>query len=945
MEPPADIHIKGAREHNLRDIELRIPRDRMVVITGVSGSGKSSLAFDTLYAEGYRQYLDSLSPKVRALLDAVPRPDVDFIHGLSPVIAIEQRANGHVGPRATVATVSGMETYLRLLWTHAGEQFCPIDHSPIVNRSLDDCVLRILQEKEGTRAIFLAPLFRGKIAVLREELPRLRQRGFQRVRLDGEILELDSSDILAGRRGEATLDLVVDRVVIREDQRSRIADSLELAFREGAQRALVLLQDSRDAPWRELPLSVSLASSKEGHVYESLTPRHLSPNHPEGACPTCGGLGETLRFHEDLLVPDESLSVKKGALKPMRLGSKNMLIRNNALLRQLAEQLPFDADCPWRELSETVRQQILHGAGERAFSFRFTRGKKPVEATCFEGVVSELDKTFRNTTSQGLRNRLMAYQTRSQCPDCGGTRLNARARSVYLCDLPIHRFLGMSVTEAAGFVRGLNQNRTELPHAREALERLTQQLSFLEQVGLGYLCLDRTFVSLSGGEAQRVRLATQLGVGLTGVLYILDEPSIGLHAADHARLVETMVELRARGNAVIIVEHDEITMRQADHIIELGPGAGEQGGRVMFEGSLTACLEDKRSQTGAYLRGQLRVSREASLRVPAGRWLTVRGAREHNLRGIDVSFPVGLFTVVCGVSGSGKSTLVNDILANAAARKLQHAKRIAGAHGGIEGLEHFRSVIRVDQSPIGRSPRSNPATYVKLFDPLRQLFAKCPLSRIRGYTASRFSFNTRGGRCERCQGDGQIKLDMHFLDDVFVTCPSCQGKRYNRETLEVRFKGYSIADVLEMTIREARTLFRHQPALANRLDLLESVGLDYLRLGQPAHTLSGGEAQRIKLALELSKKTQGEALYILDEPTTGLHWEDVQRLLDLLFRLRDSGNTVILIEHHLDVLRLADWVIELGPGGGRDGGDLVFAGDVRSLIEQGETPTACFLKA
>lgn len=940
---PTDIHIQGAREHNLKNVDLRIPRGKLVVITGVSGSGKSSLAFDTLYAEGFCQYLDSLSPRIRAQMDQMPRPDVDFIHGLSPVIAIEQRSGAGAGPRTTVATTTEIDGYARLIWMHAGEAFCPVDHSSIVSRSLDDCVERVLQEPEGTRAMLLAPLYVGKVSVIREELPRLRQRGYQRVRLDGEIFDLEDRRLLDGKQGSVSLDLVVDRVVIRKDQRSRIADSLELTFREGGNRAILLVQETSESPWRELTLSQSLASAKSGHVYEPLTPRHFSANHPQGACECCGGLGETLQFADALLVPDPSKSVKNGAIKPLRLGSKNMIIHNNALLKQLAEQLPFDPDCPWEDLPENVRAQILHGAGQRQFSFRFTRGKKKIEAEPFEGIVAELERTFRETSSSGLRARLTAYQMRSHCEDCGGSGLSARARNVFVEGMSIDRFMAMSVERALAFVRSIAAKVTEQVDVREAMTRLEQQLYFLNQVGLGYLGLNRAYATLSGGESQRVRLATQLGVGLTGVLYILDEPSIGLHPCDQEKLVETMLDLRDRGNAVIVVEHDEATMRRADHLIEMGPGAGEHGGQVLFEGSLKACVDDAQSRTGAYLSGRVQIEREARLKKPQQEWITVRGARANNLQTLDVRFPVGLLTVICGVSGSGKSTLVNDILANAAAMKLQRAKTIPAAHEGIDGLDFFNNAVRVDQSPIGRSPRSNPATYVKLFDPLRQLFAKCSLAKIRGYTASRFSFNTRGGRCERCQGDGQIKLDMNFLDDVYATCPSCGGKRYNRETLEVRFKGYSIADVLSMTVSEARSVFGNQPLIAGKLDTLDSVGLGYLRLGQPANTLSGGEAQRIKLSLELSKRTQGETLYILDEPTTGLHWDDIQKLMDLLFRLRDAGNTILLIEHDRDVIKLADWLVELGPGGGEHGGQLVYAGDVNGLRTCEASPTGRFI--
>jgi len=931
------IHIKGAREHNLRNLELKLPRDQFVVITGVSGSGKSSLAFDTLYAEGYRKYIDSLSTRARQLLEQIKRPDVDFIHGLSPVIAIEQRTGGG-NPRSTVATVTELADYARLLWALAGDQFDPEDGSPIERRSLDDCIARICREPEGSRLMLLAPYLEARPAVIREELPRLRQRGFQRVRLNGEIRNLDEGRVLDGFTGDIRLDIVVDRIVLSEDQRSRIADSLELAFREGKDRARVMVQQERDAPWREFTVSQSLASAGTGRTWEPLTPRHLSWNHPEGACPTCGGLGRTLQFREELIVPDPSLAVKNGAIRPWRLGSKAMIIKRNAILRQLAEQLPFDPNKPWQELPEETRRTILHGAGDRLFSFKLKSGNRKPETMRFEGVLADLEETRRTTSSDGLRARLMAFQTSDRCAACGGHRLNARARNVRIEGRPVTDFFSGSVAAGHAFIESLLALGDKYKPARDALHGLERRLHFLKEVGLGYLSLDREYGTLSGGEAQRVRLASQLGMGLVGVLYVLDEPSIGLHPQDNRKLINTLADLRNRGNALVVVEHDEETIRAADHLVELGPGAGAEGGHLVFQGTPGECARSPRSRTGPYLAGQATLHRDAQHRPPARGWVTIAGAGEHNLRDIDVSIPVGCLTVVCGVSGSGKSTLINDILANGAAFKLNKAKTIPGAHREIQGLEAFKSAVRVDQEPIGRSPRSNPATYVKLFDPLRNLFAQCPLAKVRGYKANRFSFNVRGGRCERCQGDGVIKLDMQFLGDVFVECPSCRGNRYNRETLEVRFKGLNIAEVLDMTVEEARQFFRHQPRIVAKLDTLEAVGLGYLKLGQPANTLSGGEAQRIKLSLELSRKQQGGTLYILDEPTTGLHWDDIQKLLDLLFKLRDAGNTVVVIEHHLDVVRLADYAIELGSGGGIDGGNLIFAGDLHAFAGAG-TPT------
>jgi len=935
------IHIKGAREHNLQNLELCIPRDRLTVITGVSGSGKSSLAFDTLYAEGYRKYIDSLSAKARQILEQIKRPDVDYIHGLSPVIAIEQRTGGGANPRSTVGSVTEIADYARLLWSVCGTQYCPLCGGLIERRSLDDCIARIFQEPEGSKALLLAPFLTAKPSLLLEELPRLRQRGFHRVRVDGEVYLLDDREAIDTSRKEQTVEIVIDRLIIKESERSRIADSLELAFREGKDRATVLLVDED----REFAISQNLSCTQCGETYEPLSPRHFSWNHPEGACPTCGGLGRTMQFREELLVPDPKKSVKNGAIKPWRLGSKKMVIKRNAILKQLAEQLPFDPTAPWEELPDEVQRTLLHGAGERLFSFKLKPGNTKPEVLPFEGVLADLEEQRRDTSSDGHRARLMAYQTSRVCPDCKSQRLNNRARCVKVADHGYTDFMAETITDAHAFIHALRQHDDGYEAVADALAGLEDRLGFLREVGLEYLSLDRQYSTLSGGEAQRVRLATQLGMSLVGVCYVLDEPSIGLHPVDNQRLIRTLTGLRERGNAVIVVEHDEDMIRAADHLIELGPGAGHEGGRLIFQGTVEACKSDRRSRTGPYLSGQSRIEKDAPERGSGGGWLRVVGAREHNLQGVDVRFPIGCLSVVCGVSGSGKSTLVNDILADAASFKLNGAKTIPGAHDGLTGLDHFTSVIRVDQEPIGRSPRSNPATYTKLFDALRNLYAQCPLAKIRGYKATRFSFNLRGGRCERCQGDGQIKLDMQFLGDVFVECPSCHGQRYNRETLEVRFKGLSIAEALDMPVAEALQFFRHQPKIVEKLETLDAVGLGYVKLGQPATTLSGGEAQRIKLSLELSKKRHGGTLYILDEPTTGLHWDDIQKLMDLLFKLRDAGNTILIIEHHLDVIRLADWVVELGPGGGSAGGKLVYEGDYRGLLSVDNSQTAAALRS
>ena len=933
------ISIKGAREHNLQNISLDIPRDQLVVITGVSGSGKSSLAFDTVYAEGYRKYIDSLSTKARLVLEQIPRPDVDFIQGLSPVIALEQRTGSGGSPRSTVATVTEIADFARVLWAVCGTPYCPKDGGIIERRSMDDCLARVFAEPESSRLMILAPWMIAKPAILREELPRLQQRGFQRVRLNGAVRRLDEPDLIDSKAAETVAEIVVDRLVLAAEQRSRLADSLDLAFSEGGDRAIVLIED-KSAPngWRELPLSNRLACVACGDVYDAISPRHFSWNHAEGACTECGGLGETLQFQPELLVPDPLKTVKSGAIKPWRLGSKQMIIKRNAILKQLAEQLPFDPSIAWEELDAEVRAQIVHGTGSRQFSFKLKGGNSKPETMEFAGVLADLEAMRRTTSSDGLRARLMAYQTSSRCETCEGRRLRPSSLSVLIEDKSIADFLCMSLQDAEAFIAAL-QADAKYATVGDAIHGLAERLSFLNKVGLSYLTLNRSYATLSGGEAQRVRLATQLGMSLIGVVYILDEPSIGLHPLDNRRLIQTLQDLRDRGNSVLVVEHDADTMRAADHLIELGPGAGIEGGKLIFEGEPEASYLDDSSRSGAFLSGRQRVQKIADPRHPTGEWLTVKEATENNLQSVTASFPVGLLTVVCGLSGSGKSTLVNDILAKAAALKLNRAKSIPGKHTRVEGLEYFNTVVQVDQSPIGRSPRSNPATYTKLFDQLRDLYAKCSIAKIRGYKPSRFSFNVSGGRCERCKGDGVIKLDMQFMADVYSECTSCCGQRYNRETLDVRFKGLSIADVLAMSVDEALAVFDKQPRIAEKLRTLSDVGLGYMKVGQPATTLSGGEAQRIKLSLELSKRQQGKTLYILDEPTTGLHWLDVQRLMDLLFKLRDAGNTILIIEHDLDVIRLADWVIELGPEGGAGGGEIVYAGDVASFVQGSDTPT------
>ncbi len=950
MQADTHIHIKGAREHNLRNLEVRLPRGKLIVVTGPSGSGKSSLAFDTIYAEGHRKYMESLSTSARQTLSQLPRPDVDYVHGLSPVLAIEQRTAGE-SPRSTIATVTEVADYARLLWALHGEAHCPKDGGRVVRRSLDDNVARVLAEAAGQRVMILAPALSAKASVLREELPRLRQRGFQRVRIDGEVKSLDDPHVVPDGRGIVPLqvDLVVDRLVAVVDQRSRLADSLELAFREGGDRAMVLAQKDREAPWVELQLSQSLACEICGDVFDKLTPQYFSFNHRQGACTTCDGLGRKLSFAPDLVIPDKTKSVRNGAIKPWRLGGKNLIIKHNAVLKQLAEQLPFDANTPWEELPDDVREVLLNGAGDRLFAFKLKRMRQP-KAMPFEGVIPALEDTWRHTASEGFRARLTTYMIRGECSECHGSRLNARSSAVLVSTdeqrLNFPDFMALDVESAHKVAVALAARFAREEALRDVVTGIEQRLRFLGEVGLGYLTLDRDYGTLSGGESQRVRLATQLGMGLMGVIYVLDEPSIGLHPADNQNLLNLLTSLRDRGNTVIVVEHDEDTMRIADEVLEIGPGAGSEGGRILFQGTPQALMkaDGKDSVSGPYLARKTRVDKNGKTKKPTDGFLTVRDAREHNLQGIDAKFPVGLLTVVTGVSGSGKSTLVNDVLAAAAAKKLNGAKSLPGLHRSIENLDFFEKLVQVDQSPIGRSPRSNPATYTKLLDALRNLYAQVPLAKVRGYKASRFSFNVRGGRCEKCQGDGAIKLDMQFMANAYAPCPSCEGKRFNRETLEVLFHGHSIADVLAMTVRDAMQLFRNIPKVMDKLETLSAVGLGYLQLGQSATTLSGGEAQRLKLSLELSKRQSGEVLYILDEPTTGLHWVDIQHLMYLLLKLRDAGNTVIVIEHNLDVINLADWIIDLGPRGGSAGGELLYAGERNGIEKESRSLTGKALK-
>ena len=931
IELGSNIFVKGARENNLKNISVCFPRGKLIGVTGVSGSGKSSLVFDVLAAEGHRKYVESLSPKARQALEKVRRPDVDFVEGLSPVLSIEQISAGSAGPRSTVATATEIADYARLLWSTAGQPFCPLDGGKVEKKTLDDSIAQIMKVGNARRMILLAPLLTAKASVLREELPSLERRGFQRVRIDGQIKRLDARDLIPEKtKGrEIKVEIVIDRLIVDTQARSRLADSLELAFREGAERAVALIE--KDGEFEEINLSQSYACQICGTTYPNLSPRFFSWNHPDGACETCSGLGEVLSFREDLVIPDPHLSLAKGAVKPWRFGSKKMITLRKNILKSLAEQFPFDSKVPWNELPDEIREFILYGDPKRIFELKLQIGRGKAKKQSFPGVFADLKETMWSTSSEGLRAKLLTCQIGSKCEDCKGGRLSSFARKVELARLSFDTFLKLSAKKAWLFVRDKASKDPNCLQVEDALSGLLQRLGFIVQVGLGYLTLDRPYRSLSGGEAQRARLATQLGMGLVGVTYTLDEPSVGLHPADHGRLLEVLESLRDKGNTVIVVEHDAETLNACDHLLEIGPGPGEHGGQLLFQGGLKQCIHSKKSHSGPFLAGKEKVEKDAKDKLPGKLKLKIQKASANNLKSIDVSFPVGLLNVVCGVSGSGKSSLVNEVLAKSAAFELHRSKKLPGAHMGIDGLSHFDQVVRVDQSPIGKSPRSNPATFVKLFDLLRKLFSQCSLSRVRGYSPGRFSFNLPGGRCERCKGDGMVKLDMQFLADVFVECESCRGMRYNRETLEVRYRGRNIAEILETSISEAREIFSKHPTILSKLETLDEVGLGYLKLGQPSNTLSGGEAQRLKLSLELSRRQMGKVLYLLDEPTTGLHWLDVQRLMDLLFKLRDAGHTLVVIEHNLDVIRLADHVIEIGPEGGEKGGHLVFEGSPNDL--------------
>jgi excinuclease ABC subunit A len=992
MASSNQIVVSGAREHNLKDISLTLPRDALVVITGLSGSGKSSLAFDTIYAEGQRRYVESLSAYARQFLGQMDKPDVDSIEGLSPAISIDQKTTSR-NPRSTVGTVTEIYDYLRLLWSRVGKPHCPICGRPIVGQSAEQIIDQTMELGEGTRFMVMAPLVRGRKGEYGKLLEELRTDGFQRVKIDDRIRTLDESIVL-DKRYKHDISVVVDRLVMRHEIRKRLADSIETAV--GRAEGLVEIEiagapgeggSDQDAAGRngthtgtgtsakrpngraratgakgvraaatqivpgEVPpagtvytFSERFACPEHGPSLVELEPRIFSFNSPHGACERCTGLGSQLEIDPELLVPDPSLSIAEGAIVPW---SRAAAISNyyQQVAEALSENYGVDLDAPWEELPREDQELFLHGtpAGEKLqISYRNRYGRRRSYATRFEGIVANLQRRHKESDSEGTKERIEQYMSLRTCPECEGARLRPESRAVLVSGTRIEDFTALSARRALEWLDQIELSETDRHVARLILREISERLQFLENVGIGYLSMDRAASTLSGGEAQRIRLATQIGSSLVGVLYILDEPSIGLHQRDNSKLIATLERLRDLGNTVIVVEHDEQTMRCADHLVDLGPGAGEHGGWIVAQGNAVQVGRVKKSLTGQYLTGALTVPVPARRRTPTG-YVEIVGASQNNLRHIDVHVPLGVLTCVTGVSGSGKSTLVNEVLYKAAANGLNHARQRPGAHRAIHGLDQLDKIIAVDQSPIGRTPRSNPATYTGLFDVIRDMYAKTQEARARGYKPGRFSFNVKGGRCEVCKGDGQIKIEMHFLPDVYVPCEQCHGKRYNRETLEVRFKGKSIADVLDMPVEEAVKFFEHIPKVRRRLETLDAVGLGYVRLGQPATTLSGGEAQRVKLATELSKVATGRTLYILDEPTTGLHFADVKRLLDVLSRLVDAGNSVVVIEHNLDVIKCADRLIDMGPEGGEEGGLVIAAGTPEEVAAEPGSHTGMFL--
>jgi excinuclease ABC subunit A len=929
------IVVLGARQHNLKNINVEIPRDRLVVITGLSGSGKSSLAFDTIYAEGQRRYVESLSAYARQFLGQMDKPDVDDIQGLSPAVSIDQKSTTR-NPRSTVGTVTEIYDYLRLLFARIGVPHCHQCGKPVSRQTAEQIVDAVMALPEGSRLMILAPLVRGRKGIFRQVIEDARQQGFVRVRVDGTVYEV-TDDIPMERYRQHTVEVVVDRIVLRPDAAGRVSDSVTTALGLAGGLVTVAVVDGQ-----EMTFSEAFGCPDCGVSLEELAPRNFSFNSPYGACPDCHGLGSFLRLDENLVVPNPRLSISRGAIAPLAGTTSEYW---NSVLQGLAQNLGFSLDTPWEQLTPAQRRAVLYGDSRPVqVRFRSRYGRQRVWETRFDGVMTWLERRYRDSGSQQMKDETEKFMTEYPCESCGGKRLKPESLAVRVAGKNIAEVTALSVSAALEFFGSLQLTERQEMIARQVIKEIRTRLGFLQDVGLGYLTLDRAAGTLAGGEAQRIRLATQIGSGLMGVLYILDEPSIGLHQRDNHRLIETLQRLRDLGNTIIVVEHDEDTIRAADFVVDIGPGAGEHGGRVVAAGPVAEIERNPQSITGQYLSGKECIPVPEKRRQPDGRFLRIVGARQHNLKNIDVEIPLGMLVCVTGVSGSGKSTLIQETLYPRLMREVYGTYRGWGEHDELIGACHIDRVIDIDQSPIGRTPRSNPATYTGVFDLIRALFAQTPDARMRGYQPGRFSFNVKGGRCEACRGDGIIKIEMHFLPDVYIPCEVCKGKRYNRETLEVRYKGKNIADVLDMTVSQALEFFRNIPPIARKLGTIHDVGLDYIRLGQPATTLSGGEAQRVKLATELSKRGTGRTLYILDEPTTGLHFHDIRKLLEVLRRLTDQGNSVIVIEHNLDVVKTADWVIDLGPEGGEGGGRVVAAGPPEAVAECPESHTGRFLK-
>ncbi|HEY3516807.1 MAG TPA: excinuclease ABC subunit UvrA [Gammaproteobacteria bacterium] len=935
------IQIRGARTHNLKNIDLDLPRDKLVVLTGLSGSGKSSLAFDTLYAEGQRRYVESLSAYARQFLSMMEKPDVDHIEGLSPAISIEQKSTSH-NPRSTVGTVTEIYDYLRLLYARAGIPRCP-DHGTVLEaQNVSQMVDTVMALPQGTKIMLLAPVVQARKGEYKEKLDELKTQGFLRARIDGEVVELDDPPKL-DKRKKHDIEVVVDRISVKPDIQIRLAESFETALNMAEGVALVAFMDEpKKAP---LAFSNKFACPICGYSIAELEPRLFSFNNPQGACPDCDGLGVRMFFDAARVVTHPNLSLAGGAIRGWDSNSTFYWM----MISALAKHYKFDTGVPWEQLPEKIQKLILHGNDGEQIQYKYEnkkKGNKWAWKHAWEGIIPNMQRRFNETQSTAVREELGKYQSTQACATCGGTRLNAAARNVFVQERPLHAIAGLSVTSALEFFGSLSLVGWRGEIAEKIVKEIGARLKFLADVGLGYLSLDRSADTLSGGEAQRIRLASQIGSGLVGVMYILDEPSIGLHQRDNQRLLDTLMNLRNLGNTVLVVEHDTEAILAADYVVDLGPGAGVHGGQVVAQGTPAQIMADSASLTGQYLSGKREIPLPSERReFDPQLVLSIKGARGNNLKGVDVEIPVGLMTCVTGVSGSGKSTLVNDTLYKLAAQKINGSTEEPAPFDKVKGIEHFDYVIDISQDPIGRTPRSNPATYSGVFGPIRELFAQVPEARSRGYEPGRFSFNVKGGRCETCQGDGVIKVEMHFLPDVYVPCDTCAGKRYNRETLDIRYKGKNISEVLKLTVEDALALFRNVPMVAHKLETLMAVGLGYIELGQNATTLSGGEAQRVKLAKELSKRSTGSTLYVLDEPTTGLHFHDIAQLLEVLYKLRDQGNTIVIIEHNLDVIKTADWIIDLGPEGGAGGGEIIAVGPPEAVAGNRSSYTGHALRA